>query len=143
MNVQVVHVLTRWGTDPGKPEGASSEVSMCKHIRKTELAVVTQTVQVEEIGDVDISLTKLADVDGTLRTFRIVLNLGGSKQKKTESLNQRKRVNHLQHCVGLSVCVCALNMQCSCCSQLCITTDYFQNIKQSSNTNSLVIQKHS
>ena len=109
VNVQVV--LTRWGTDPGKPEGASSEVSMCKHVGKTELAVIAKTVQVQEVGDVDISLTELADVDGTLRTFRIVLNLGGNKQKKTESLNQRKGVNHFQHCVGLSVCVCALNMQ--------------------------------
>ena len=79
VNVQVV--LTRWGTDPGKPEGASSEVSMCKHVGKTELAVIAKTVQVQEVGDVDISLTELADVDGTLRTFRIVLNLGGNKQK--------------------------------------------------------------
>ena len=69
---------------------------MREHVREAELAVVAQTVQVEEVGDVDVSLAVLADGRRVGGTFRAVLNLERNKHDKVTNQQTTTATTHIR-----------------------------------------------
>lgn len=64
---------------PGQPERAAREVAVSEHVGETEVLVVAQRVDVEEVADVDVLHAELVDLAVQVGAFarRVVVNLKG------------------------------------------------------------------